>query len=82
MDAQARQYQPKGITGRVAGILRNLGVAHGALNDDPTNADDGAQDFLFVGTNYNLTNEGAVANGLRDFARVKSLANNPLTNDA
>jgi hypothetical protein len=66
----------------VAGILHNLGIAHGALNDDPTHADDGAQDFLADGQRYNLTDETAGANNLPGFAQVKSLTNNPLTNRA
>ena len=82
MDAEAAQYRGKGINGRVAGILRNLGVAHDALNADPDNADDGAHDFEFDGTNYNLTDETAGADHLPGFAEVKSLAINPLTNRA
>jgi len=68
----------------VAGILRNLGVNANDLDDDPTTADTGAQDFQFDpgggAQKYNLTDETAGANNLPGFAQVKSLANNPLTN--
>jgi len=70
----------------VAGILRNLGVAHGDLDDDPTTANTGARNFTFNpgggAQDYDLTNETAGANNLPGFAQVKSLANNPLTNAA
>ena len=68
-------YYTKGIDGATAGLLYNLGVEHGNLNDDPGNADDGATNFLFDGNNYDLTDAG----GLQDFVEEKAQAINPFT---
>jgi hypothetical protein len=60
-----------------------LQIAHNQINDNPAAGDGtGANQFNFAGTDYNLTNEGDVANGLRDFVKAKSEAVNPLTDGA
>ena len=60
-----------------------MGVAHNALDNNPAIGDGtGANQFTFNGADYNLTNEGDVANGLRAFIQAKSEANNPLTDGA
>jgi hypothetical protein len=69
----------------VGGILYNLGLLHGAFNNDPTNVGDGAQAFdRGDGNNYDLTDERATtaaAHGLQAFVQLKSLEQNPLSPD-
>ena len=70
---------------KTAGLLYNLGIVGGDLNDNPDNAGDGARAFdRGDGTNCNLQDArpiAAEANGLQGFVQHKSLAANPLSND-
>lgn len=70
---------------KTTGLLYNLGIVGGDLNDDPDNAGDGARAFAGGdGNNYNLQDARPVAaapRGLQAFVALKSTERNPISND-